>query len=97
MRRRTRVLSAVAGTLVLAAVGVELARGGDDQVSGPDAEPARAAATAAVPGGTAGEVERESDEPGITYGVEVTTPDDSRLEVLLSGRFAPVGPPEGDG
>jgi hypothetical protein len=96
MRRRAWVISAVAGALLLAtSAGVALARGGDDQVSGPDADRARAAATKVVPGGTAGQVEGDSDEPGIAYGVEVATPDGSRVQVHLTDRFTSVAAPEG--
>lgn len=93
--RRTWAISAVAGALILAmGSGLAVAVSGEEHVSGPDADHAQAAATAAVPG-AAGEVERERDEPGIAYGVEVTKPDGSRTDVHLNENFVPVGAPDG--
>lgn len=42
--------------------GIAAAFDGEDEVTGPDADRARAAAVQAVPGGTAGEVETETGE-----------------------------------
>ena len=63
----------------------------DDLVSGPQAERARAAALRTVGGGTASEVERDSDN---AYEVEVTRKDGSKVDVDLDASFNVV--PDGD-
>jgi hypothetical protein len=69
-------------------VGVAEAIGGDDdQVTGPASDQARAAATAAVPGGTAGEVDQETGEGAVAYGVTVNKPDGTAVEVHLDKDF----------
>jgi hypothetical protein len=64
----------VAGGAALALVGgggaLALGGGGDRPVTGPEAQAAAAAAVRAVPGGTAGPVERDSDH-GAAFDVEV--------------------------
>lgn len=65
--------------------GIAAAFDGEDEVTGPDADRARAAAVQAVPGGTAGEVETETGEGAAAYGVLVTRPDGTRVEVHLTG------------
>jgi hypothetical protein len=45
------------------------------------------AATQAVPGGAAGEVDQETDEGGVVYGVTVTRPDRTAAEVHLDKDF----------
>ncbi len=63
------------------------------------ADRARAAAVQAVPGGTAGEVETETGEGAAAYGVLVTRPDGTRVEVHLDRDFRVLDtePADGDG
>ncbi|AMC62493.1 Possible exported protein [Mycobacterium tuberculosis] len=53
----------------------------------------------AVPGGTAGEVETETGEGAAAYGVLVTRPDGTRVEVHLDRDFRVLDtePADGDG
>ncbi|WP_280198931.1 PepSY domain-containing protein [Nocardia cyriacigeorgica] len=95
MNRRARIATtAAAGVAIVAAAGVGIGYafdGDDDEVTGPAADRARAAAVEAVPGGTTGEVETESDEGAATYGVQVTAPDGSVLEVHLDKDMKVLG------
>jgi hypothetical protein len=59
---------------------------GDKTLSGATAARAREAALAKTGGGKAGSVESET-EKGATYGVEVTKPDGSKVDVFLDGQF----------
>ena len=81
------------GTLVLATAGLAVAMAGPDgnDVTGPAADKARAAATQAVPGGKVGEVEQETGEGAVVYGVAVTKPDGSQVEVHLDKDFHVLG------
>jgi Peptidase propeptide and YPEB domain len=91
MRVRTRIGIGVASAAVLAAVGVGVAvadEGGE--VTGPAADQARAAAVQAVPG-KAGKVEKETNEGAAYYGVLVTKPDNTQVEVHLDQGFHFVG------
>jgi len=88
------LLGSAAGAVVLAAAaaGVADAVGGDDdQVTGPAADTAPAAAVGAVPGGTAGEVDQETDEATAVYGVTVSNPDGTAVEVHLDKDFHVLG------
>jgi len=94
LRKRAKVAIA-GGVLALGLVGAGTAMavsGGDDggSVSGPDADHARTAAAAVAPGGQAGPVRAESDG-GAAYGVDVTQPDGTRLDVRLDRNFAVLG------
>jgi uncharacterized membrane protein YkoI len=82
-----------AAVLAAAAVGVGYAfgDGDDDDVTGPAADQARAAAAQAVPGSTAGEVDNETGEGAAAYGVIVTNPDGTKLEVHLDKDFHFLG------
>lgn len=95
MNRRARIAAtAAAGVAIVAAAGAGIGYafdGDDDEVTGPAADRARAAAVEAVPGGTAGEVETESDEGAAAYGVQVTAPDGTALEVHLDKDLKVVG------
>src|SRR5918996_1544499 len=94
--RRAKMVAGIAGgvlVLGVAGAGTALAMGGDSDggpVTGPAADQARSAAAAAVPGGRAGEVVSESDG-GAAYGVQVTRPDGSAVEVNLDRGFAVLG------
>jgi hypothetical protein len=87
---------AVGGSAVVLALGatggaIAVASGNDDQtLSGPPADQARAAALQYTGGGNAGIVEPESSDPeegGAAYGVEVTKPDGSKVDVFLSNDY----------
>ncbi|AXB45294.1 MULTISPECIES: PepSY domain-containing protein [Pseudonocardiaceae] len=95
MNRKTKIgIGIAAGVLVLTGGGVGLASamsGDGDEVSGPAADQARAAAVQSVPGGKAGAVETETDEGAAAYGVTVTKPDGSTVEVHLDSTFHVVG------
>lgn len=88
-RRRYIITGAVALALAAGGVGIAQAVGGDDedeQVRGPQADRAEAAALAITKGGTANSVERDG-ENGATWEVEVTRPDGSTVDVRLDERF----------
>jgi hypothetical protein len=94
MRRRV-IIPVVAGVILVGGgigAGVALSGGGDDEgssVTGPGADRARAAALAAVPGGTATAVERD-EEDGATWEVEVRRPDGISIDVRLDEQFQVV-------
>jgi hypothetical protein len=95
MKRNRRVLVAAGVAVVaLAAGGAAIARtvgGSEEQVRGPAAAHAKAAAVEAVGGGAVLEVEyQDGDGKGI-YEVEVRRADGSQVEVHLNGQFEPVG------
>lgn len=94
-------VSAVAAAAIGIGAGSVIAAAfdGEDEVTGPDADRARAAAVQAVPGGTAGEVETETGEGAAAYGVLVTRPDGTRVEVHLDRDFRVLDtePADGDG
>ena len=95
MSRKSKIGIGVAGgalALALAGIGTAYAAGGDDDdVTGPTADKARAAAVQAVPGGQAGEVDQESGEGNTAYGVSVTKPDGTKVEVHLDRAFTVLG------
>ncbi len=102
MSRKTRIGIGVAVgvlALALAGIGTAYAMGGDDDaVTGATADRARAAAVLAVPGGRAGTVDREPGEGNAAYGVAVTQPDGTRVEVHLDAAFTVLGvQPAGQG
>jgi hypothetical protein len=68
---------------------------GDEQVTGPAADRASAAALEATGGGTANAVERDSED-GATWEVEVTKPDGATVDVRLDAAYNVTGT-EGDG
>src|SRR5829696_2691672 len=92
---RTLVIAAavVAMWLALLGAGIAYANGGDseEQLTGPEAEKAKSAATAAVGGGTVTEVERDDGNGTGAFEVEVTREDGSQLEVHLDGDYNVVG------
>ena len=92
MKRNVKIgVGVAAGTLVLAAAGggVAVAGPNDQDVTGPAADKARAAAIQAVPG-IAGRVEPETSE-GVAYGVTVTKSDGSKVEVHEDQNFKVLG------
>ena len=98
MKRRYIAVGGAALALSAAGVGVAVAGGesGDakEQVSGPGADKARAAALAAHPG-TANSVERDS-ENGATWEVEIMGNDGKTVDVRLDENYKIVVI-EGDG
>lgn len=94
--KRKYVAVAAAVVALGAGTGVALATaggGGDDdaaeQVSGPDAAKAKAAALELTGGGTANAVERD-DEDGAVWEVEVTKPDGNTVDVRLDADYGKV-------
>jgi hypothetical protein len=89
MRFRTLAVAGSALAVALGATGgaIAVASGNDDQtLAGSSADQARAAALKYTGGGSAGIVEPESSDPeegGADYGVEVTKPDGSEVDVFL--------------
>jgi hypothetical protein len=94
MRVRTRIGIGVASAAVLAAVGVGVGVGvavaDDQEITGPAADQARAAAVQAIPG-KAGKVEKETNEGSAYYGVLVTKTDGTQVEVHLDQGFHFLG------
>ncbi|WP_156764198.1 PepSY domain-containing protein [Mycobacterium sp. E3247] len=80
----------VAGVAALAAIGVGVAVADDQEITGPAADQARAAAVQAIPG-KAGKVEKETNEGAAYYGVLVTKTDGTQVEVHLDQGFHFVG------
>ena len=98
MELKNRYLVLGGATLALAAggVGVAAATGGigggdegDQSVTGPAADQAKAAALKITHGGTANAVERDG-ENGATWEVEVTKTDGSTVDVRLDDSYGPV-------
>lgn len=90
MRFPTKISIGVAGAAVLTSIGIGVAVADDQEVTGPAADQARAAALQAVPG-KAGKVEKETNEGAAYYGVLVTKPDGTQIEVHLDQGFHFVG------
>lgn len=91
-----RAVAIAAAVLVVAAggVGIAYAVGGGDseeQVTGPSADKAKAAALDAVGGGTVLEAEYQEAGSAGFYEVEVQRPDGSQVEVHIDSDFKPVG------
>ena len=95
MERKYKYVAVAAAVVALGAgTGVAVATsGGDDdateQVSGPEADRAKAAALKLTGGGTANAVERD-DEDGAVWEVEVTKPDGSTVDVRLDAGYGKV-------
>ena len=94
MNRKTKMgIGIAAAVLALGAGGASLAyaiTGDGDEVSGPAADQARTAAVQAVPGGKAGTVQAETNEGSAAYGVLVTKPDGTAVEVHLDKNYKVV-------
>ena len=80
----------MASAVVLGAVGVGVAGADDQEITGPAADQARAAAVKAIPG-KAGKVEKETNEGAAYYGVLVTKTDGTQVEVHLDQGFHFLG------
>ncbi|HMJ97665.1 MAG TPA: PepSY domain-containing protein [Thermoleophilaceae bacterium] len=98
MRRKHLIVGGLVVAISAGGVGAAVASGGGEdakeQVSGPGADQARAAALAAHPG-TANAVERDG-ENGATWEVEVTGSDGKTVDVRLDENYKVVVI-EGDG
>ena len=77
---------AAGGTGVALATGAAGENDAAEQVSGPNADKARAAALEITGGGTANSVELDS-ENGATWEVEVTKPDGATVDVRLDDNY----------
>jgi uncharacterized membrane protein YkoI len=93
VNRKIVAIAAVIAALAAGGAGIAYAVGGDDdeQVTGPSAEKAKAAALDAVGGGTVLEVERQDGDGEGAYEVEVERPDGSQVEVHVSGQYDALG------
>lgn len=93
MKKRTVIAASVVALIAAGTVGgVATATGGDDgdeNVTGPGADAATAAALDATGGGTANAVERDS-ENGATWEVEVTREDGTTVDVRLDESYRVV-------
>jgi uncharacterized membrane protein YkoI len=96
MNRRTYKLIAgigVVGVIALGGAAIARATGafddGDSNLTGSQADRAKAAALAITGGGHANSVERDS-ENGATYEVEVTKPDGKTVDVRLDEKYKRV-------
>jgi hypothetical protein len=90
---RTKIVIGIAVGLLALGGGTALAFSGasdSNQLTGPAADQARAAAVSAVPGGRAGEVRAETNG-GAAYGVNVARPDGSTLMVNLDRNYHVLG------
>jgi hypothetical protein len=98
MRKRNLVIGGAVLALSAGGVGAAVAAGGGEdareQVSGPGADKAKAAALAEHPG-SANAVERDS-ENGATWEVEITGNDGKTVDVRLDENYKVVAV-EGDG
>ena len=95
MKVNRKVVGIAAAITALSAGGVGIAQavggGSEEQVSGPDAERAKAAALKAVGGGTVIEVERNDENTAGGFEVEVRRADGSQVEVRIDDRYQAVG------
>jgi hypothetical protein len=93
LNRTIVAVAAAVGVLAAGGAGIAYAVGGDseEQVTGPAADRAGAAAVRAAGGGTVLEVERQDGDGGGAYEVEVRRADGSEVEVHLDASFEPVG------
>lgn len=95
MKFNRRIAMIVAAVAVLAAAGAGIAKaigvGGGEQVTGPAAEQAKAAALKAAGGGTVLEIEGQDGDGAGVYEVEVRRADGSQVEIHLNAAFEPVG------
>lgn len=97
MTRKKMLIGGAVLALALAGGGGAMAVAGggeeDQTLGGSTADKARAAALRYTHGGSAGVVENEAGDPeehGASYGVEVTKPDGSKVDVFLDQDFKPL-------
>ena len=91
-KRLIMIVTGIAAVAALGGVAIAGSQGvgplGDDEasLSGPAADRAKAAALEITGGGSANEVERDSEQ-GATYEVEVTKPNGKTVEVYLDASY----------
>ena len=92
-RRTIIVTGAAVAVLAVGGAGIAQAVGGDseEQITGPAADKAEAAALKEAGGGTVSEVERQDGDGAGVYEVEVRREDGSEVEIHLDAQFQPVG------
>lgn len=90
MRAITKIGIGMTTAAVLASLGVGIAAADDQEITGPAADQARAAAVSAIPG-KPGKVEKETNEGAAYYGVLVTKTDGTQVEVHLDQGFHFLG------
>jgi uncharacterized membrane protein YkoI len=94
-KRLLKIVTGIAAVGILALGGAAVAKAtgalddGDSQLTGPQADKAKAAALLITGGGTVNAVERDS-EKGATYEVEVTRGDGATVDVRLDESFGLV-------
>jgi hypothetical protein len=92
VNRKVLVVGIAVVAIAAGGIGIAYAVGGDEeQVTGPNAEKAKAAALEQVGGGEVLEVEKQDGDGDGAYEVEVQRPDGSQVEVHVSGQFDSVG------
>lgn len=95
MKFNRKIAMIVGAIAVLTAAGAGIARatgvGDGEQLTGPSAEQAKAAALKAAGGGTVLEVESQDGDGAGVYEVEVRRADGSQVEIHLNAAFEPVG------
>jgi uncharacterized membrane protein YkoI len=93
VNRKVVAIGAAIAVLAAGGVGIAYAVGGDsdEQVTGPDAERAKAAAIESVGGGTVTEIEHQDGDGAGLFEVEVQRPDGSQVEVYVDGAYDAVG------
>jgi len=95
MKLDRRLIVVAGSVVVLAAGGVGIAQavggGSQEQITGPVAEKAVAAALEAVGGGTVLEIERQDGDGAGLFEVEVQRADGAQVEVHLDANYQPVG------
>jgi hypothetical protein len=92
-RKVVAIGAAIAG-LAAGGVGIAYGIGGGDseeQVTGPEAERAKAAALESVGGGTVTEIEHQDGDGAGRFEVEVERADGSQVEVYVDGSYDAVG------
>jgi hypothetical protein len=93
VNRKVVAIGAAIAVLAAGGVGIAYAVGGDseEQVAGPDAERAKAAALDSVGGGTVTEIEHQDGDGAGLFEVEVERADGSQVEVYVDGSYDAVG------
>jgi hypothetical protein len=100
MEFNRKVVATAAAVTAIAAGGVGIAYGvggdSDEQVTGPDADKAKAAALDAVDGGKVTEIEHQDGDGAGSFEVEIQRPDGSELEVYVDDQYRTVGQEQDD-
>jgi Peptidase propeptide and YPEB domain len=94
VNRKTVAIAAAVAAVAAGGVGIAYAVGGgesEEQVTGPEAKKAIAAALDQVGGGEVLEAEYQEAEGTGVYEVEIQRPDGSQVEVHVSGDYQALG------